>query len=380
MDQFPDEIILRILEVASIEKSIFGNLRSICRKFETISRDKCFEHLITCGQDHDIYNSDHIGCIRLKYKKELNRELELSVDIQTSFFNHLNVVKFLVNESNVHDFNECSIRNACTCGNVKVVQYLVSIGADIHVEYEYPIRVASRCGKSEVVKYLIECGVDVHTDHDCAIRYFAVHGNLETVEYLVEKGADIHVRNDSPIKVAASEGRLDVVRFLVEKGADCRDAILWASNFGRADVVKYLISATDDRYKQNKTAIVLAGMHNHKETVKELVESGISKRSYDKLIEYEWNCGNTEFVKMLTSYGGNINDLLIWIYITLLRFNCTSIIKWVDRLNESLLPLHLSDVCHEEFETISYEMMYDEELLFLETYEPNQTSGIDQLD
>ena len=55
-------------------------------------------------------------------------------------------------------------------GILKVVKYLVSMGADIHSDNEYAIRYASRDGHLAVVKYLVSVGADINASHGYAIR------------------------------------------------------------------------------------------------------------------------------------------------------------------------------------------------------------------
>lgn len=55
-----------------------------------------------------------------------------------------------------------SITEASRYGNLMCVKYLVSVGADIHVDDDYSLRCSARYGHLEVVKYLVSLGADIN--------------------------------------------------------------------------------------------------------------------------------------------------------------------------------------------------------------------------
>jgi len=131
-------------------------------------------------------------------------------------------------------------------GNLEKVKFLVSQGADVHVNKDTPIQAASTAGHLDVVKYLVSKGADVHSSEDFSLIWASNNGHLDVVKYLVSKGADIHAGNDTSIQWAAGNGHLEVVKYLVSKGADITEddfsPLEWAKEEGFQDVVDYLES------------------------------------------------------------------------------------------------------------------------------------------
>src|SRR5581483_9167208 len=109
-----------------------------------------------------------------------------------------------IKEMNVLDnFSKIILSNAkhglvwnCKKGHLSTVQYLVSVGADIHVRNDNAIINASKNGHLSTVQYLVSVGADIHAHNDYAIINASKNGHLSTVQYLVSIGADIHAYND----------------------------------------------------------------------------------------------------------------------------------------------------------------------------------------
>ena len=76
--------------------------------------------------------------------------------------------------------------------DVETFQYLISLGANIHVDDDCALGWSAEKGHLEVVKHLEEKGADIHACNDCALIWSAANGHSEVVKYLVEKGANIH--------------------------------------------------------------------------------------------------------------------------------------------------------------------------------------------
>lgn len=50
---------------------------------------------------------------------------------------------------------------------------------------------------------------------------------FEIVEYLVELGANIHVRDEDALRIAASYGHLGIVKCLMSKGLTSIPIMIW---------------------------------------------------------------------------------------------------------------------------------------------------------
>lgn len=73
--------------------------------------------------------------------------------------------------------------------------------------------------------------------------------NVEVVKYLITSGADVHVQNDRSLRMACSKGNLEIVKCLIERGANMnatskegKNAIVIAENGGFTPVVEFLRS------------------------------------------------------------------------------------------------------------------------------------------
>jgi hypothetical protein len=148
--------------------------------------------------------------------------LQLVNDIQgsISYANYnLNMLKHL-KELKVNMDNNHMLIFASQYGQLEVVQYLVSVGANIYADTDHAVRFASENGHLEVVQYLVSVGADIRADSDYAVRLASANGHLEVVKYLVSVGADIHTDDDWAVRMANRGGHLEVVQYLVRLGAN----------------------------------------------------------------------------------------------------------------------------------------------------------------
>ena len=106
------------------------------------------------------------------------------------------------------------------------------------------------------------------------------NGHLEVVKYLVEKrGADVITNNDGAVQWASENGHLEVVKYLINHGADARSsnnyAVRNASVNGHLEVVKYLVEkCRADVRVNNDWAVRWASEDGHFEVVKYLINHG----------------------------------------------------------------------------------------------------------
>ena len=73
---------------------------------------------------------------------------------------------------------------AARFGNLKLVQFCLENGADIHALDDYTLRWEAATWNIEVVKYLVENAGNIHAKNDWALRYAAKRGNIEIMQYL----------------------------------------------------------------------------------------------------------------------------------------------------------------------------------------------------
>jgi ankyrin repeat protein len=153
----------------------------------------------------------------------------------------------LFNHSNLLNINDNSlVITASKVGQLKILMYLVSLGADIRTNNDSVVRWASGNGHLAMVRYLVSRGADIRADNDYAVQWASRNGHLETVQYLVSCGADPRAENNSAVQWASHNGHLETVRYLVSLGADPRAendyAVRWASVNGHLETVRYLVS------------------------------------------------------------------------------------------------------------------------------------------
>ncbi len=126
---------------------------------------------------------------------------------------------------------------------LETIQYLVSIGADIH---DNVLKSASANGHLDIVQYFVSMGANIHAGDDYALLVASREGHLDVAQYLVSVGADIHVLDDYALRWASREGHLNVVKYLVSVGANIHalngQALRWSSENGRLDITEYLQS------------------------------------------------------------------------------------------------------------------------------------------
>ncbi|EAY22274.1 ankyrin repeat protein, putative [Trichomonas vaginalis G3] len=213
-------------------------------------------------------------------------------------------------------------------GNLKLVKYLISVGADKEAKDKNgytPLIWASRNGHLEVVKYLESVGADKEAKDKngyTPLTYAASKGHLEIVEYLISAGADKEARDNygyTPLMYASINNKFDNVKCLVSNGAniEARDKngntpLSHASRNGHLEIAQYLISSgankeTKDNY--GFTPLILASSNGHIEVVKYLDSIHADKEAksdngYTPLICASTG-GHLEVVKYLVSIGAN---------------------------------------------------------------------------
>src|SRR5581483_8827976 len=130
----------------------------------------------------------------------------------------IKIIILNVKEMNVLDeFSKEILLNAkrglnwnCENGYLSIVQYLISLGADIHAYDNYAVRRASENGHLSVVQYLVELGNSHRLSPNSTCRYADK----------VSVGADIQACDNYAVKRASEYGHLSVVQYLVSVGAD----------------------------------------------------------------------------------------------------------------------------------------------------------------
>ena len=144
-------------------------------------------------------------------------------------------------------------------------------------------------GDLEAVKKAIEKGGKVDkldAAGQTALMWASEGGHMEVIKYLIEKGADVNIVSNkygrgSAMIYAAAAGRLEVVQYLVDHGAN--------------------INATST--SQNETALIWAVAMGHPDIVKYLLEKGadqtIINKNKENAIDVAKKVNRADMIKLL---------------------------------------------------------------------------------
>ncbi len=222
----------------------------------------------------------------------------------------LKLVKFL---SKLHDtdpnFSDSNgvtaLHCACRNGNIQVVDYLLSQGAepDIRSNDGYtPLMAVSFEGSLDIVKLLVnKCPSAVNTADSTG---------------------------STPLKIASYKNHTEIVKYLLSNGArpnipnyDGNTAILTAAHYGNSEVVRILLEAGADLNTTNRndgSPLVLASLYGHTDTVKLLLDN---KADYQHSMIYHGipidsfaaACisGNIDTVRVFQDNISNLNSVSI---------------------------------------------------------------------
>jgi ankyrin repeat protein len=154
--------------------------------------------------------------------------------------------------------HEAPLYCAISSGNVGIVKYLISKGANVNqytlvgtpllnaISDKYAL---DRAINIEIIKFLISNGAFINSDgvtySEAVLKTAIKKGNLEMVKFLVSNGAFINgdgaTYSEAVLETAIEEGNLEIVKFLIASGAKVT-GIVTAVGRGHLDIVKFLVS------------------------------------------------------------------------------------------------------------------------------------------
>ncbi|VUZ42848.1 unnamed protein product, partial [Hymenolepis diminuta] len=160
------------------------------------------------------------GGVNMAYQLNKNLESELTLAAK---YNHLDVVKILLNRANTDidrsvELNE-AYSNALLVSSNEMIETLLSAGADVNyfeIPGVLPLFIAIGRRNLDCIKTLQRYGADhnqVDDDGYNALMYSVLLENLEAVEYFLSIGSDLNVRTSADNLTALG---------LAEKGEDGR--------------------------------------------------------------------------------------------------------------------------------------------------------------
>jgi len=176
-------------------------------------------------------NLELCEALLLRYKADLNYKFnnEITPLFVAASKGHINICKLFVNNNNNIAFinTQCdsgsnTLYIAAQEGNAEVVEYLISVGANIEIkfrEYHTPLYIAARNNHVSTVKILIKLGakVDVIGEDTSTPLYLACqNGHVNMVQELINSGADqnISFKESTPLYIACQKGFDQIVEIL----------------------------------------------------------------------------------------------------------------------------------------------------------------------
>ena len=166
------------------------------------------------------------------------------------------------------------------------------------------------------VAYFIENGTDVNAKDEYGVtplQHAAKdNSNMKVLEYLVSQGADVNPAVVSALENKSSA--IKILKYLVSQGADVSGTLYWAVLHGSdLEVMKYLVSQGAN-LKENKDILCLAVKQYPYdiEVLKYLISQGadVNAENYmgtPPLYVAVKERVNIEVVKCLISYGADVN-------------------------------------------------------------------------
>jgi ankyrin repeat protein len=210
--------------------------------------------------------------------------------------------------------------------DVAAIRSLLAAGADVNARgpfNETPLIRAASSGYEKSVRLLIRSGADVNAkslDGFTPLILAAQYGHTPVVRFLLEAGADLAAENNdgmSAVYSACFQGRTEVWEVLKAAGAGVRspsEELVCQAGLGRTAAVERLLAdgvTLNAKGPRDYTALLLASLNGHADTVRLLLARGADANMQDK---YQWSPLNwamfahhAEVAKMLLKAGADIN-------------------------------------------------------------------------
>ncbi|CAG8321610.1 unnamed protein product [Penicillium salamii] len=150
--------------------------------------------------------------------------IQIGANLECSDLNHLlechsylwRILNKPLYERNVQEHDASALLWAASKGSESTLQYLIEAGADIQHESQY--LACSIQSEGSRIRWPIQ--IEDIKEHP--ISYAAAQGHMKIVEYLLDLGADLNYRDRdglTPLALAAREGHLTLTQKLISLGA-----------------------------------------------------------------------------------------------------------------------------------------------------------------
>jgi ankyrin repeat protein len=221
---------------------------------------------------------------------------------KTSLYNDLDGLKKIISENpdrinQIDKDGNSFLHRAVHTGNVDMVKFLVSRGADVNVKDNYgqtPVQIAAQLDDAEIIIHLVSNGAEINIKNSIGktpLHDAVAHDQFQIVNYLISQDAEINAKDingKTPLHDAVFDNYSEISAYLVSKGA----------GFNLKD-------------SDGKAALHYAVINENLDIIKSLVSSGANVNIRDKFnripLHFAADKGNLEIAKYLILNGSNIN-------------------------------------------------------------------------
>ena len=273
--------------------------------------EDCVYHFIFMEENHDVNAPEMMESVYFLEDSQqtgtsANQSGQMSL-VDACYYGETKIVEELLSQgANVNLQNEdgvSALSYASDRGHKEIVEILLTHGANVNARSDIgstPLMNAAFMGHLKIIKLLIANGADVNAqsrEGTTALMNAAAHGYAEVVEMLLANGADLDACERCGLTAlwnAISGGYVDIVNILIKEGADINakandgtTALMNAVYTGNTDIVKMLLKAGAEinvKAHNGVTALAVAKRKGYVEIIKLLKQAGAVDETSQKPI------------------------------------------------------------------------------------------------
>jgi ankyrin repeat protein len=340
-DAESNTMVERILERWNPNNAVSGNNKSNLQSQETLPldlRDALGETALMLASKK-CYDTIVVRLLKADAKKDITDEfgrtaLSLAVDK-----GHVSIVTKLLVDGASPDIEDIygytALMLAVKQGSEKIVKRLLDAKADKDItdrNGRTALSWAAELGHLDIVTELINQGASLKTKNKVGKTptfFAATNGKLEILKLFVKKGADpneVNATDDSILCCAIEAGHKEIVKLLLDEGAEIekhsgrynQTPLSWAARKGNFEITNLLLdrkASVQAEDIEGWTPLIWALKTRRSKVAQLLLDHGADKdlkgnkkeEQLESAIIWACNEGDVEFVKLLLSFGTNIN-------------------------------------------------------------------------